>query len=191
LDQLPLRVCLCALCILTFCLNQEYVICLHVGAAPRAKAILKRNHCLVNAPGLTFSLFSCYLDPQFLGVRKSPGERLVFICKSTVCYLFTRRRHSTRHALAFTRYSFVYSGTVHLSILFLAFNMFIASPTVVCCSHYCAIYPSASLICNQHTMLVMAVSCKGKPSQGEIPEGGRARPALVTSLLYKSNLTAT
>ena len=64
--------------------------------------------------------------------------------------------------LAFTRYSFVYLESVHESILFLAFNT--STPPVYFAINIaqCIVSPRPPGFAIQHTVLVMAISCKGQ-----------------------------
>jgi len=74
-------------------------------------------------------------------------------------------RQQARLGLAYTRYSFVDSGSVHESILVLALNLS-SLPPFVMFSRYWAIYgfPPSPLFAIQHTQLVLVlpISCKGQ-----------------------------
>jgi len=83
-----------------------------------------------------------------------------------------------RRGLAFTRGSFVYSGIVHWSKSFLAFNTsFIARPPLYFAVHIalCMVPPRPPCFAIQPTILVMAISCKSQVVAGEVNPLTRSR----------------
>jgi len=97
-------------------------------------------------------------------IADSTRNQRVFFSRYLAANCGTEASHAV-WSLTFTRDSFVYSGSVHSSILFLAFNTFIAPPPL-CFAINCAIYgfpphpPPCFAI--QHTILVIAISCQGQ-----------------------------